>query len=286
MFRKYGLLGILMILFAEVNFVLKIQPYANWYFPIIWFGYILLIDAIIYKLKAHSLIMSRKEQFIKALILSALIWWLFEIINMRILNWGYGVNSEISLALTGSIKHVIYATISFATVLPAIIETFELFKTFKLFNKVKLAKHHDISHAFLHNMTFIGVIMILLNILWPRYFFPLVWLAFFFILDPINYLHFQPSIIGYWKNGNIKLPLMLFVAGIICGVLWEFCNYYSVTKWYYEIPFVNFFKIFEMPILGYLGYGPFAWELFAMYYFVRSLRLPRTTHSFLELNKI
>jgi len=269
-----------MILFSELNFYFKIEPFASWYFPIIWFGYIFLIDAIVYKLKGHSLIMSRKEQFVKALLLSALIWWLFEVINFRLGNWFYSSGGLFTL------KGFIKATISFSTVLPAIIETFELVKTFKLFNKEKLAKHHKITHKFLHNMIFFGVLMLLLNLLYPKYFFPLVWVAFFFILDPINYLHNQPSIIGYWKNGNIKVPLALFVAGTILGILWEFWNYYAVIKWYYEIPFVGFFKIFEMPILGYLGYGPFAFELFAMYYFVRSLHLPGTTHSFIELEKI
>ena len=271
-----------MILFSELNFYFKIEPFASWYFPIIWLGYIFLLDAIIYKLKAHSLIMSRKEQFVKALILSSLIWWLFEIINIKNSNWNYGSSTERLFNLAGAIK----ATISFATVLPAIIETFELIKTFNLFNKIKLARTRDITHNFLHTTTFLGVFMLILNILYPKYFFPLIWLAFFFILDPINYLHNQPSIIGYWKKGNIKIPVIIFVAGIICGLLWEFWNYYAVIKWYYQIPFVGFFKIFEMPILGYLGYGPFAFELFAMWYFVRSLHMPKTTHSFIELNKI
>ena len=30
-------------------------------------------------------------------------------------------------------------------------------------------------------------------------------------------------------------------------------------------------KIFEMPVAGYLGFPPFALEAFAMYHFVRSL---------------
>ena len=270
-----------MILFSELNFYFKIEPFASWYFPIIWFGYIFLIDAIIYKLKGHSLIMSRKEQFLKSLILSMLIWWLFEIINVKTGNWNYIGELPASWTI-----RKLYGTISFSTVLPAMIETFELIKTFKLFNKIKLLKHHKITHKFLHNMTFLGIIMISLTILWPKYFFPLVWLAFFFILDPINYLNSQPSVIGYLKSGNLKVPLMLMAAGTVCGVLWEFWNYYAVTKWYYEIPFVGFFKIFEMPILGYLGYGPFALELFAMYYFVRSLHIKKTTHSFLELEKI
>ena len=270
-----------MILFAELNFYLKIEPFASWYFPIIWFGYIFIIDAIIFKLKGHSLMMSRKEQFIKSLLLSALIWWLFELINYRVSNWSYlGVLPE------STILRKLYGTISFSTVLPAVIETYELIRTFRLFNKVKLLKNHRITNKFLHGMTYVGVIMLILSVLWPRYFYPFVWSAFFFLLDPINYLHKQPSIIGYWKNGNIKIPMALFVAGIICGLFWEFWNYYAAVKWYYEIPFVGFFKIFEMPILGYLGYGPFAFELFAMYYFVRSLHLSRTTHSFIELNKI
>lgn len=283
MFKWYGLFGIIMILFTELNFYFKIEPFASWYFPIIWFGYIFLIDAIVFKLKGHSLIMSRKEQFVKALLLSALIWWIFELINIKTVNWNYGLNTYGRLFnLFGIIK----ATVAFSTVLPAVIETFELVKTFKFINKVKLAKHHNITHKFLHSMTLIGIVMLILTIISPKFFFPFMWLAFFFILDPINYLHNQPSIIGYWKSGNLKIPIALFVTGTIAGLLWEFWNYYAIIKWYYEIPFVGFFEIFEMPILGYLGYGPFAWELFAMYYFIRSLHLPKTTHSFLELSKI
>ena len=64
MIKKYGLLGILMILFVELNFIFKIQPFADWYFPIIWFGYIFVIDSIVYKLKENSFMMNRRKQFI------------------------------------------------------------------------------------------------------------------------------------------------------------------------------------------------------------------------------
>jgi hypothetical protein len=228
--------------------------------------------------------MSRKEQFLKSLLLSALIWWLFELINIKTLNWNYvSITTYREPAL---FRLYVFRTIAFSTVLPAVIETYELIKTFKLFNKIKLLKYHKITHNFLHIMTYLGVIMLILTFLFPKYFYPFTWLAFFFLLDPINYLHKQPSIIGFLKKGNIKIPSALFVAGTLCGLLWEFWNYYAVNKWYYEIPFVGFFKIFEMPILGYLGYGPFAFELFAMYYFFKSLHLPKTKHQFLGLNKI
>ncbi len=273
-----------MILFTELNFYLKVEPFASWYFPIIWFGFIFLMDAVNYKLKGHSLMMSRKEQFFKSLILSSLIWWLFEILNLKTGNWSYVSSTFYNESWW--IRFFIFRTIAFSTVLPAVIETFELIKTFKVFNKIKLEKHHEITHAFLNNIFLLGIFMLLLSIVYPTYFYPFIWFSFFFILDPINYLNSQPSIIGYWKFGNYKTPLVLIVAGTVAGILWEFWNYYAVIKWYYHIPFVDFFKIFEMPILGYLGYGPFALELFAMYYFARSLHYPKTTHSFLELEKI
>ena len=119
-------------------------------------------------------------------------------------------------------------------------------------------------------MIILGILCFFLPIYFPKFAFPLIWLSFFFILDPINYLNKQPSILGHLKDRKLAIPLSLLLTGIILGFLWEFWNYYAVIKWVYDIPLVGFFKIFEMPILGYLGYFPFAFELYAMYWFVRS----------------
>ena len=120
-------------------------------------------------------------------------------------------------------------------------------------------------------MMALGIICFVLPIFFPKFAFPLIWLSFFFFLDPINYLNKQPSIIKHLKDKKLAIPLSLLLAGIILGFFWEFWNYWAIPKWSYDIPFVGFFKIFEMPILGYLGYFPFAFELYAMYWFVRSL---------------
>jgi hypothetical protein len=54
--------------------------------------------------------------------------------------------------------------------------------------------------------------------------------------------------------------------------LWEFWNYWAVSRWTYTVPYQLFgWKVFEMPALGYLGYPPFAVECWAMYVFLRSL---------------
>ena len=266
MFKWYGVLGILMILFVEINFFLKIEPFATRYFIIVWFGYILTVDAIVYKLRNKSIFMNNIWHFWGLFLISAILWWAFELVNLKTGNWNYNGTTGVA-----AISNILWKTIYFSTVLPAMFETFELVRSFHWFDNFKLKKKHKISKNLLYTMFGLGILCFVLPLIWPMFFYPLVWLTFFFLLDPINYLHKQPSIVGHLKDRKLVIPLSLLAAGIIMGFLWEFWNFWAVTKWYYEIPFVGFFKIFEMPILGYLGYFPFALELYAMYWFIRSL---------------
>jgi hypothetical protein len=61
-------------------------------------------------------------------------------------------------------------------------------------------------------------------------------------------------------------------------------NFYSYPKWVYRVPFVNFWHIFEMPLLGYLGYLPFALELFALYHLVIGLLKRDDLRSFVQVS--
>ena len=131
----------------------------------------------------------------------------------------------------------VYHMLSFSTVLPAVFETFELLKTWHLFDRIKLKKKHNISKGFLIFIVYIGILMLILTFLFPKYAYPFVWLSFFFILDPINYLHKQPAIIGHLKDRKLVIPISLMVVGVICGFLWEFWNYWAPNKWLYDIPF-------------------------------------------------
>ncbi len=270
MFRKYGFIGIILILLVELNFFLKLQPFADWYFPLIWLGYILTVDALIYKLRGNSLISNRFPQFLGMIIISALFWWIFEFMNIPVQNWNYSGLEGIAQSGGNAAKNL-FGMLSFATVLPAFFETVELIRSVHLFDKAKLKKKHKITKHFLYAMFTFGIIGFLAPLFIPAFTFPLVWLSFFFLLDPINYLHRQPSIVGHLKDRKLTVPFSLLLAGIVMGFLWEFWNYWAIPKWTYNVPFVGFFKLFEMPILGYLGYFPFAFELYAMYWFVRSL---------------
>lgn len=267
MLRRYGIIGLILIFLLELNFFFKIQPFANWYFPLIWLSYILVIDSVIYNLKKRSWINNHFWGFVGVFILSAFFWYGFEALNVFVRNWNY-IGSG---ALGSGVSHSIFRFLSFSTVLPALLETYELILALRIFDGARLKSGYKITSGFLYGMIGIGIGSFFAPILFPAFAFPLVWLSFFFILDPINYLNSRPSIIGHLQDKNLKVPLSLLLAGIVLGFLWEFWNYWAVIKWTYSIPYVGFFKIFEMPILGYFGYFPFAFELYAMYWFARGL---------------
>ena len=77
-----------------------------------------------------------------------------------------------------------------------------------------------------------------------------VWLGSF-SLDPLNARAGEESILGDWRGGGPGRLVNLLIAGLICGLLWEFWNYWGGTKWIYNVPILPNVKIFEMPILGF-----------------------------------
>ena len=105
--------------------------------------------------------------------------------------------------------------------------------------------------------------------------FSLIWLGVFFVLDPLNYSRGAPSIIRDWENGNPRRFFLLLTAGLLCGLLWEFWNFWAASKWVYTVPFFDQLKIFEMPVAGFLGFPPFAVEAFVFYNFLSLFRFRR-----------
>jgi hypothetical protein len=198
------------------------------------------------------------------LILSAFFWWTFEFINLRLGNWEY-----IGLAYLGKYQNL-FSTLSFSTVLPAFFETSELIQSLNLLN-IKMKKNFNFNRKFLTSMIIIGIICFLLVLIIPKYAFPLTWLSLFFIFDPINFINKNPSILGHLKKKDLKIPVSLLISILIMAFFWEFWNYWAIPKWIYHVPFVGFFKVFEMPVLGYLGYLPFSFELYSMYWFFKSM---------------
>ena len=64
--------------------------------------------------------------------------------------------------------------------------------------------------------------------------------------------------------GDWRPVVALALGALTCGFFWELWNFGSYPKWIYRVPIFGFWHVFEMPLLGYLGYVPFSWELFAL----------------------
>jgi hypothetical protein len=80
----------------------------------------------------------------------------------------------------------------------------------------------------------------------------------------VNYRLGAPSLLKEWERGSLRKTALLMTSGLLCGIFWEFWNFWATTKWVYTVPFLNEFKLFEMTAPGFLGFIPFALECYVM----------------------
>ncbi|MGD8456960.1 MAG: hypothetical protein PVF83_11275 [Anaerolineales bacterium] len=265
-FPLHGWIGLLFIaIFWALNWCLSGIRTHVLFFPL-WLGYCLTVDAFTVFRKGNSLLTRNWRAYIGLFFVSILGWWMFEAINLRTQNWSY-----LGRELFTRTEFGFLASISFSTVIPAVFGTAELIGTTHWVKYQKpwieiSNKQRSVVLVFI-----IGVLMFVLLMFWPKYFFPFVWLSVFFILEPINvWLGFR-SISSNLSIRDWRIVSALFAAVIICGFFWEMWNFNSYPKWIYHVPYVDFARIFEMPLLGYGGYLPFSLELFALYHLVIGL---------------
>jgi len=266
----YGWLGLAIMLVSETGMLARIEPFYHWHTPIAWTGYILFADALVWKRRGQSWIRNAPAELFFAACASVPLWVLFELYNKySIRSWYYlGLPDVLLLRYFGY-------TWSFATILPAIFETGDLVSSLR----DRRAPAYRADPRIAQRLTgpawcavAAGAAMVVIPVfVHSAYLAAPVWLGFILLLDPLNARAGDESILGDWRAGRNGRLLNLLAAGIICGVVWEFWNYWGGTKWIYYVPILPDVKIFEMPVLGFGGFPPFAVECFAMYVMVRRL---------------
>jgi hypothetical protein len=115
---------------------------------------------------------------------------------------------------------------------------------------------------------YLGAAMFFAVWLLPQIAYGLIWVWLLLLVDPLNALRGRPSLFEQATRGDFRMAAALAVGTLVCGFFWEMWNYYAFPKWYYTVPHIQFWHVFEMPLLGYSGYIPFAWELYALYQLV------------------
>ena len=226
-------------------------------FSMLWYPFIVLINAVEWKRTGKCLMLQRPRYFISLFPLSAGFWWFFEYLNRFVQNWYY-VNSNF-----GALEYFMFATMSFSTVLPAVLSMKELVLSFSKINGIygEFIKVKGINSRPLAFIVLVASCLSLYGIgLWPDFLFPFLWIAPLLIITCLQSLLGMPNIFIDLYHGRWTDIISVSLAAIICGWFWEMWNYWSFAKWEYSIPFVGRFHVFEMPILGYAGYLPFGIE--------------------------
>lgn len=264
----YSWIGLLVMAVSEAGMLARLPPFYTWHTPIAWTGYILFVDGIVWKRRGSSLLQNDRAEFCFMAIVSVPLWVIFELYNKCcIWNWYYvGLPEQLPLRYFGYMW-------SFATIWPAIFETGDLVSALR----DRRAPEDRAHPPRLHHpgragwlLVALGALLLIVPIVIPSpYLAAPVWLGFFFLLDPLNARAGDESILGDWREGRRGRLINLMVAGVICGVVWEFWNYWSGAKWIYNVPILPNLRVFEMPVPGYGGFPAFALECFAMYVFVR-----------------
>ena len=265
-------LGVALMVVSEAATLAEIEPFWSWNTPIAWTGFIIFADSVVFRARGHSWLRSAPKEFLGLALGSIPLWLVFEFYNRYLDNWSYvGLPDNFWLRMVG------YAW-SFATIWPAIFEGAELVAVMRTrarpASPASPAPHAPPSVSAV-STTAIGAVMLACPFLVPAaaagYLAAPVWLGFILLLDPINRGLGGASLLYEERARRSDRLTNLSASGALCGVLWEFWNYWARAKWHYTIPILDRFKIFEMPLLGYFGFPAFALECFTMYVFVRLL---------------
>lgn len=252
-------LGVAVLLASQTLLWFRMEPVYTWFTPIVWWGFILMVDGLNYRLAGNSWLMNRRQEFAILALASVVCWLVFEFYNIYLEAWHY-----IGIPPTLPVRYTAYA-LSFATIWPALFEAAELLDNLGLFRAVR-GKRISTAPATQRIMLYAGALMVAVPLLFPiGELIPLVWVGFVLFLDPINYRNNSRSLLRLLEKGRGDYVLALGAGGLLCGFLWEFWNFWAGAKWVYTVPYTPTVRYFEMPVAGLLGFIPFAWEAFAMY---------------------
>lgn len=223
-------------------------------FAPLWFSYILVVNAVVRMRSGECPLTRQPARYLALFPLSAGFWWLFEFLNRFVQNWWYQ-----GVVGFSPVEYVLFASVSFSTVLPAVSATAALLGTFGRltdpfadWQRVRMPAGATAIAVFICGTLGTAGLGI-----WPDYLFPLVWVAPLLLALAIGG---RPLFAARLECGDWRPVVCWTLAALVCGFFWEMWNFFSLARWIYAVPFVNRFHLFEMPVLGYAGYLPFGLE--------------------------
>ncbi len=253
----HGYLGLALVaLVWPLNWGLEGLRTHLLFFPL-WVGYVLVVDALAYRRRRTSAWARHPLAFSLLFVLSIPFWWLFEALNERLANWEYLGEDRF-----GPGEYFLLSSLSFSTVVPAIVASAELARGSRWIERFARGPRFTPGPRFPAACVVVGLGMAAAMLLWPRQCFLFEWTFGVFLLEPLCLRLGRRSFLHDLARGDWRNWIALWAGALLCGFFWEMWNSHSYPKWIYHIPYVGFGKLFEMPILGYLGYLPFSMVIY------------------------
>jgi hypothetical protein len=128
----HGWLGLsLVLIFWALNWALT-GLRTHWGFFPLWLGYCLVIDGLVFWRTGTSLLTRSLRKYIGLFLISAPVWWIFELLNLRIQNWAY-----LAAELFSPLEYAFWTTLSFTTVIPAVFGSAEFLASFDFVKRLQ-----------------------------------------------------------------------------------------------------------------------------------------------------
>jgi len=250
-------------------------PWQRHTFLPLWLGFIVAVNALTQARTGTCLLGREPGRFLALFPVSLLFWWFFEYLNRFVQNWRYTADTYTPA------EYFLLASVSFATVLPAVLSVRELVASSAIFDRAfaaALPLRLPCPRLWAGAALLVAGAGLFAIGRFPNLLFGLLWAAPLVIITAWRALAGEPGVCRGLARGDWRLVASAALAALACGWFWEMWNYGSLAQWHYQIPFVQRFHIFEMPLLGYAGYLPFGLECVAAAEFVGVLRLVPPPH--------
>lgn len=261
--RLFLFIGGSLLLLAAWGLWRDIELIAQPFYAYAWWGYIFLLDGFCVLKRGHSLFTARRRFVIPLGLWSITFWFFFELLNTRFQNWYYvgvvPVRSLIDLLCGGT-----FVVLAFSTVFIGIFQTCEALSASGLWRNWR-GEPGKLPGWVSYAIQALGLAMAVTAVLFPFYLAPLIWGSLSFMVDPWNYRCGRRSILRDLEARDWGVVARLFISGFICGLVWESLNYLAPQKWVYTVRGLEELKLFEMPLLGFLGFPALALDSMAAY---------------------
>ena len=260
-FPTFGWVGIVVMVMGWIiawNRFEVCRPIQRYPYVLQWGGFILLVNALCVKRSGLSPLTARTRSYLLLFPASSLFWWFFEYLNRYVWNWFY-----VGIPGISTLEYAILSSICFASVLPGVVAVANFLGTFKTFDDsvysgmAKVCIRSKTSIVTLSVLTLVGLTGI---VFFPQFAYPLLWISPLMGFVLIQILFKEQCELDVLADGNWGVVFRFAIAALICGLVWETWNFYSLAKWIYNVPYVERFKVWEMPLMGFGGYLPFGME--------------------------